>query len=89
MRIVHTDTFKHAIVTRYLSPTNVQGARMMARVEHNDNLHGKVTIAYDDSIHATKNHAKVAMALAKKLGWTSDYVQGIIPDGRNVFVAIN
>ena len=59
------------IETKYFGPSNTKGSRIKASA-----WAGSVTIGYDYALDAEDNHANAAMALAKKLGWGGDYVQG-------------
>lgn len=69
-----------AIVVRYLPATACKGSRMKATCQA-----GSLTESYD---HAENDGgaANVARKLAEKLGWSGDYVMGMIPSGERVFV---
>jgi hypothetical protein len=56
-----------AIETKYLAPTNHQGARVRAAA-HADSI----TLAWDDRVGIEKNHKAAALALAAKLGWRAN-----------------
>jgi hypothetical protein len=53
-----------AIVTKYLGPTNVRGARIKAACDA-----GTVTIPYPHELGGYDVHAAAAMELVRKLGW--------------------
>ena len=56
-----------AIVTKYLGPTDVKGARIGARCDA-----GSITIEYPHELSGDDVHAAAAMALCRKLGWTPE-----------------
>jgi hypothetical protein len=66
-----------AITTKYLGPTNTQGARIKATCES-----GTVTVGYRHDLSGADVHAVAAMALARKLkfknggGWASGETKG-------------
>ncbi len=66
-----------AITTKYLSATNRRCSRIKATAAA-----GSLTLPYDDSLNTENAHAKVAHALACKLGWPGDYYIGGMPDDR-------
>lgn len=53
-----------AIVTKYFGPGNVRGSRIKATASA-----GSVTIEWDSSLNADKNHCAAARALTLKFGW--------------------
>jgi hypothetical protein len=55
---------RQAIVTKYLGPTNHRGSRVKATAQA-----GSITIHWDDALDVSANHARAALALAKKFGW--------------------
>lgn len=74
-----------AIQVKYLSPSNVRGARLKARADA-----GSKTIDYPHELgQGEPAHRLAAEALAQKLGWDSavygKLVGGQIPDGSWVF----
>lgn len=65
-----------AITTAYRGPTNTQGARIVA----SDGDGNTVSVSYD---HGAKNpHADAAIALARKMNWTGELVEGHTKHGR-------
>ena len=64
-----------AITTKYLGPTNTQGARIKATCEA-----GSITIPYPHELSGQDVHAAAAMALVRKLGW-GDYPKSWIAGG--------
>ena len=77
-----------AIETKYLSPTNHRGSRIIAKAAA-----GKVIVDWDYSLSDKENHDQAALELAKKFGWDdyeSNFVMGGKPDCTgNVYVMIN
>lgn len=55
-----------AITTKYLSPTNSRGARIKAFTSNGHQL----TIGYPYDLNPTEAHAKAAVTLARRMGWT-------------------
>ena len=53
---------RHAIVTKYLGPTNTRGARVKATCDA-----GSVTVAWDYALNEEDNHNAAARALILKL----------------------
>lgn len=53
-----------AITVRYCSPTNHNGARLIARCEA-----GRLTVGWDYALNREDNYTVAAMALVRKLGW--------------------
>ena len=69
-----------AITTRYLPPTNTLGARVRAKAANGASL----SLPYCHEA-GEGSHARVALALAQKLGWMGTLIEGSTRDGR-VFV---
>lgn len=65
-----------AIITKYLSPTNSNGARVRARCQARS-----LTLHWDHSLGQEANHHAAARALAADLHWTGEWVSGGLPDG--------
>ena len=59
--------FRQAIVTKWLPSTNTKPSRIKATCDA-----GTLTMSYDHGLDICENHARVAMALVRKLGWTID-----------------
>ena len=74
-----------AIVTRYLSPAAIRGARVKATAQA-----GSVTLYWNHALSEEDNHRAAAEALAKKYVWTNDpFYMGRLPDGDCVFVQVS
>ena len=72
-----------AIVTKYLSPTNVRGARVKATAAA-----GSVTLHWDHALNSEDNHTAAAKALANKYNWPGEWHGGGMPDDKgNVYVS--
>ena len=59
-----TDSYRYAIRTNYLGPTNTMGARISATM---DSPRERVVVGYDHAISISENHARAAVALVAKL----------------------
>ena len=68
-----------AIQTKYLSPTNTRGSRIVATCDA-----GKITVPWDYAQGSFGNHQDAAMVLAAKLGWDGTYVGGTLPNADTV-----
>lgn len=64
-----------AIVTKYISPSNVKGSRVKAACQAKS-----IILNWDDALNADQNHCVAAKALATKLGWFGHWVGGKLPD---------
>lgn len=71
-----------AIVTKYYGATNTRGSRIVATAEGGKRP-WRISIPYD---HSGNEHAKAALALAKKMGWKGELIEGGLPNGDHVFV---
>lgn len=71
------------IKTRYLPATNHTGSRIKATASNGQTL----TIPYDHALNSDDLHAKAALALAARLGWSGEYAAGAGDDG-HVFVPV-
>ena len=65
-----------AIVTKYLGPSNVRGARVKATADA-----GSVILSWDHALNADENHAKAAYALRDRFGWNGDYYGELVGGG--------
>ena len=72
-----------AIITKYIEPTNVRGARIKATAAA-----GNVTIPFPHELNLYERHEKAARALLDKLGWDFELASGDLPDGSTVFVCL-
>jgi hypothetical protein len=72
---------RQAIVTKYYGPTNTRGARIVARAQA-----GRASVGWGHADSIDVNHAGAACVLADKFGWSGEWVHGVLPDGRHVFV---
>jgi hypothetical protein len=71
-----------AIVTKFIGPSNVRGARVKATAAA-----GSITLSWDHALGHEQNHRAAAMALATKYGWNGRYVGGGMPGAAgNVYV---
>lgn len=71
-----------AIQTKYLSPTNRRGARIVA-----SDLDGnRCTISYPHEFSGERTHWEAAHALCRKMGWTGKLHGGTLGAGSYVFV---
>lgn len=66
-----------AIVTKYVGPTNTRGARIVA----SDGDGNKATVSYQYESSAEAAHKAAAVALAKKMGWSTKLCGGGIRNG--------
>ena len=71
------------IKTKYLCPTDCKGSRIKATASNGQTL----TIPYDYALNSDDLHAKAALALASRLGWSGEYAAGAGDDGQ-VFVPV-
>jgi len=72
-----------AIITKYIGPTNVRGARIKATAAA-----GSVTIPFPHELNLYERHEKAARALLDKLDWDFELASGELPDGSTVFVCL-
>ncbi len=71
-----------AIVTKYIGPGNVKGARIKATANS-----GSETVSLQYELNLEDRHAYAALALARKMGWRGELIAGGMPDGSGyVFV---
>lgn len=59
--------FHQAIVTKWLAPTSTLPSRVKATAQA-----GSLTLSWDSDLDVAENHARVAMALVRKLGWVPE-----------------
>ena len=83
------NTFKQGIETKYLNPSDTQGARMKATC-----LAGSIIIGFDHALSLAENHAKVAQHLVEKLGWheterTCDLVGGQLKSANYAWIFVD
>lgn len=80
----------YAIETYYLAPTNTRGARIKARVMGGRTADGgparSITLPWDHALGTSENHAAACEALATRLGWSGEWVEGGGPQGSSVWV---
>lgn len=65
-----------AIVTKYFGPTDHRGSRIKAVCEA-----GSLTVAWDYALDVEANHHAAAVALATKLGWTTEWYGDLVTGG--------
>ena len=70
------------IMTKYLGPTDHQGARFKATRAGG---HTSITMPMNYKMEHAGNHTRVAFMLAEKLNWEGNYIGGHTKDGM-VFV---
>jgi len=68
-----------SINTKYLSPTNTQGARIKATTASGISA----TVSYNHEFEGAAVHFEAVKALCKKLGWSGEMVAGSTKDGYN------
>ena len=66
-----------AIQTKYLGATDTLGSRIKAYTCNDHNL----TMSYDYSLSGMELHKKVAVALCKKMSWSTDLIGGATKEG--------
>lgn len=72
------------IVTKFLGPSNVRGARVKATTTNTNPATGKketLTIGWDHAKNSGDNHATAAKALAIAVGFTGEWVSAGTDDG--------
>ena len=72
------DSKKVSIQTKYISPNNVRGTRIVASVNSSKI---KVSVPYDHSLENDENHNEAAKALCKKMNWSGRLAKGATKDG--------
>jgi len=65
------------IITRYVGPSNVRGARIIA--DAGDGR--RVTVSYDHLLSTDDAHAAAAIALCAKMGWDGELIAGGLSRG--------
>jgi len=88
------NTFRQAIVTKYVGPTNFKGSRIKATCER-----GSITIEWSDALNSEQNHVAARCALIAKFlkedaarygsnanPWGKPMIAGQIPSGAYVHV---
>ena len=81
--IQNAGSFRQAIVTKFIPPGNVKGARVKAQADA-----GSVTIPWDYSQGIQENHSLAAMALVERYNWGGAWVGGIVFNQGYVFVQV-
>lgn len=77
-----------AIQTRFIGPTNFRGSRVKAVCRDSmSEAPMQITLSWDDSQGVYENHARAAIALCDKMGWTAKLVGGSTVNGY-VFVRV-
>ena len=72
-----------AIQTRYLSPGNVRGARIVAQAAA-----GRKVYSWQHELNVEQNHIAAAEQFALSKNWTNDRAHGQLADGSYVHVLI-
>lgn len=57
-------TFRQAIRTKYVGPTDTRGSRIRVTCDCKSKFY-----AWDDALNGAENHYRAAMRLFKELGW--------------------
>lgn len=73
-----------AIVTKYLGPTNTLGSRVRATVANKT-----IVLPWDHGVSMEGNHARVALSLARSLGWNGPWYAACMSGPNMVFVRGN
>jgi hypothetical protein len=73
----------HAIQVKLIAPTNTRGARFKAI----DGEGNSITVPFDYALNSGANHIEAARALAEKMKWAGEWVQGFI-GGVSVYVRV-
>ena len=84
MMVTIKDSYKVAIETKYIGPSNIKGSRVKATAQ-TDN---QITLTWDDSLNSAQNHARAAAALCEKMDWNGHLVGGGTKAGE-VFVFVD
>lgn len=66
---------RQAIVTRYLSPSNVRNSRVKATARA-----GSIILPWDHALNTEQNHCAAAKAFAKKHNWSGVWFGGCLPN---------
>lgn len=75
---------RQAIVTKYLNPTNSNGARILCKAQA-----GKKVYPWDHALNVEANYAQAARMFAEHWGWPfGTWHGGALPDGSYVFVLV-
>jgi hypothetical protein len=72
---------RQAILTKFLSPTNVRSSRVKASAGKFDGKELQVTLNWDHGKNVPLNHIAAAHALATKLNWTGKWHGGGVDNG--------
>ena len=73
-----------AIITKWHAPTNYRAARVSAQCSAR-----RIIVQWDHAYGVEGNHDEAALALAKALGWSGEWVKGQRPDGSgNAYVCL-
>ncbi len=79
-----------AIKTYFMGPTNHRGSRIAAQAR--PAKHGlpaiRVVLNWDHAKNSEENHRAAAQALATKMNWEGDWVEGGMDDGSSVWVCL-
>lgn len=78
---------RQAIQTTYKGPTDSNGSRIIAKAQA-----GRTTIPWDHALDVAQNHARAALAYARKHEWMREGTElhgGALPDGSYAFVIVD
>lgn len=70
-------SYKVAIITRYIGPTNFRGSRVKADAGDKRTI----TVSWDYGLNSDQNHAKACEALCRKMKWDGKLVGGSMEHG--------
>lgn len=80
----------YAIETYFIPPTNSRGARIKARVMEGRTSDGaparSLTLPWNYALGMSKNHVAACEALATRLGWSGEWIEGGGADGASVWI---
>lgn len=80
----------YAIETYFVPPTNSRGPRIKARVMEGRTADGgparSITLPWDHALGTSENHMEAAKALATRLGWRGEWIEGGGAFGASVWV---
>lgn len=78
-----------SIVTKFLSPTDHRGSRVSAQVsDYGSDMElysrskgrpGRLVVGWNHALNVEDNHKAVAMALAKRLEWSGEWIGADAP----------
>lgn len=80
----------YAIETYFVPPTSMRGPRVKARVMEGRTPDGaparSITLPWNHALGTSENHAAACEALAARLGWSGEWIEGGGAFGASVWV---